>query len=168
MLLSRSLVALARTRCALSSLLRDPIPHSIASIRPFSFLTCSSSSASWQRPVARATHPFAPISITTTTTTTCPSVRLAYKRAFATKINSNTTPKSATKPATVAAKAPEPAGKIIGTVLGPSPPPQPKSTDWAIIKQLLKYLWPKDDAGVKIRVVAALVLLVSGKARIHK
>ncbi|RUS19237.1 putative transporter ATM1, mitochondrial precursor [Endogone sp. FLAS-F59071] len=160
MLLPRSLVALARTRCALSSLLRDPPPHPLASIRPFSFL----SSASWQRPMTRATHPFAPTSITTTT---CPSVRLAYKRAFATRINSSTTPKSATKPALVATKAPEPAGKTLGVVLGPSPPSPPKSTDWAIIKQLLKYLWPKDDVGVKIRVVAALALLVAGKALLH-
>lgn len=37
------------------------------------------------------------------------------------------------------------------------------ATDWAIIKQLMKYIWPKNDVGVKTRVVIALSLLVGGK-----
>lgn len=40
---------------------------------------------------------------------------------------------------------------------------QRNKTDWAIIKQLLKYIWPKNDIGVKARVVIALSLLVGGK-----
>ncbi|KAI8334702.1 P-loop containing nucleoside triphosphate hydrolase protein [Chlamydoabsidia padenii] len=36
-------------------------------------------------------------------------------------------------------------------------------TDWAIIRQLMKYIWPKNDVGVKTRVVIALSLLVGGK-----
>lgn len=39
------------------------------------------------------------------------------------------------------------------------------ATDWAIIKQLMKYIWPKNDIGVKTRVVIALSLLVGGKVR---
>ncbi|KAG0227316.1 P-loop containing nucleoside triphosphate hydrolase protein [Mortierella sp. GBAus27b] len=35
--------------------------------------------------------------------------------------------------------------------------------DWKIIKELSTYIWPKDDRGVKIRVIAALGLLVMGK-----
>ncbi|KAF9925018.1 Iron-sulfur clusters transporter atm1, mitochondrial, partial [Mortierella alpina] len=35
--------------------------------------------------------------------------------------------------------------------------------DWKIFKELSSYIWPKDDRGVKIRVVAALSLLVMGK-----
>ncbi|ORZ21034.1 P-loop containing nucleoside triphosphate hydrolase protein [Lobosporangium transversale] len=35
--------------------------------------------------------------------------------------------------------------------------------DWKIFKDLSTYIWPKDDRGVKIRVVAALGLLVTGK-----
>ncbi|KAF9964041.1 Iron-sulfur clusters transporter atm1, mitochondrial [Mortierella alpina] len=35
--------------------------------------------------------------------------------------------------------------------------------DWKIFKELSSYIWPKDDRGVKIRVVAALGLLVMGK-----
>ncbi|KAI8970973.1 P-loop containing nucleoside triphosphate hydrolase protein [Pilobolus umbonatus] len=37
------------------------------------------------------------------------------------------------------------------------------ATDWAIIRQLMKYIWPKDNITVKSRVVIALALLVSGK-----
>lgn len=37
------------------------------------------------------------------------------------------------------------------------------ATDWAIIKQMMKYIWPKNDIGVKTRVVVALSLLVGGK-----
>lgn len=40
------------------------------------------------------------------------------------------------------------------------------ATDWAIIRQLMKYIWPKNDIGVKTRVVIALSLLVGGKVNI--
>lgn len=40
---------------------------------------------------------------------------------------------------------------------------QRNATDWAIIKQMMKYIWPKNDIGVKTRVVIALSLLVGGK-----
>ncbi|KAI8973343.1 P-loop containing nucleoside triphosphate hydrolase protein [Mycotypha africana] len=40
---------------------------------------------------------------------------------------------------------------------------QRNATDWAIVKQLMKYIWPKKDIGVKARVVIALSLLVGGK-----
>jgi ABC transporter ATM len=35
--------------------------------------------------------------------------------------------------------------------------------DWKIFKDLSTYIWPKNDRGVKIRVVVALGLLVLGK-----
>ncbi|KAF9364822.1 Iron-sulfur clusters transporter atm1, mitochondrial [Mortierella sp. NVP85] len=35
--------------------------------------------------------------------------------------------------------------------------------DWKIFKELTTYIWPKDDRGVKIRVITALGLLVMGK-----
>ncbi|KAG0031459.1 Iron-sulfur clusters transporter atm1, mitochondrial [Podila clonocystis] len=35
--------------------------------------------------------------------------------------------------------------------------------DWKIFKELSVYIWPKDDRGVKIRVVTALSLLIMGK-----
>jgi ABC transporter ATM len=41
------------------------------------------------------------------------------------------------------------------------------ATDWAIIKQLMKYIWPKNDIGVKTRVVIALSLLIGGKVSIQ-
>ncbi|RIA88206.1 iron-sulfur clusters transporter ATM1 [Glomus cerebriforme] len=37
------------------------------------------------------------------------------------------------------------------------------STDWTIIKNLVRYIWPRDDPAIKIRVVVALSLLVTGK-----
>ncbi|KAG2225858.1 hypothetical protein INT45_007102 [Circinella minor] len=40
---------------------------------------------------------------------------------------------------------------------------QRNATDWAIIRQLMKYVWPKNDTNVKTRVVIALSLLVGGK-----
>jgi ABC transporter ATM len=53
------------------------------------------------------------------------------------------------------------------------PPPKPpvqkdgvppkKLTDTEILRELSRYLWPKDDMGVKVRVVTALSLLVAGK-----
>ncbi|KAL1921354.1 uncharacterized protein VTP21DRAFT_11070 [Calcarisporiella thermophila] len=37
------------------------------------------------------------------------------------------------------------------------------ASDLQIIKHLMRYIWPKNDTGVKIRVVIALGLLISGK-----
>ena len=39
------------------------------------------------------------------------------------------------------------------------------SEDWKIIKNLVRYIWPRDDPAIKIRVVTALSLLVAGKVR---
>ncbi|KAL1998236.1 hypothetical protein VTN02DRAFT_6566 [Thermoascus thermophilus] len=38
-----------------------------------------------------------------------------------------------------------------------------RKADWAIIKEMAKYLWPKDDWGTKLRVGTALSLLVGAK-----
>ncbi|SPO20278.1 Iron-sulfur clusters transporter ATM1, mitochondrial [Ustilago trichophora] len=38
-----------------------------------------------------------------------------------------------------------------------------RMVDWAIIKKLIQYVWPKGDFGTKQRVVLALALLVGGK-----
>lgn len=38
-----------------------------------------------------------------------------------------------------------------------------RERDWAIIRQLLPSVWPKDDRNTKLRVVMALGLLVAGK-----
>ncbi|OAX80735.1 iron-sulfur clusters transporter atm1, mitochondrial, partial [Emergomyces africanus] len=40
---------------------------------------------------------------------------------------------------------------------------QQRKADWAIMKEMAKYLWPQDDFGTKARVGTALVLLVGGK-----
>ncbi|VDQ10210.1 unnamed protein product [Trichobilharzia regenti] len=36
-------------------------------------------------------------------------------------------------------------------------------SDWTIISRLLKYVWPKDRPEIRLRVVAAVVLLLSSK-----
>ncbi|KAK1147644.1 Iron-sulfur clusters transporter atm1, mitochondrial [Aspergillus melleus] len=38
-----------------------------------------------------------------------------------------------------------------------------RKADWAIMKEIAKYLWPKDDWGTKLRVGSALSLLVGAK-----
>ncbi|KAF7155166.1 hypothetical protein CNMCM5623_006593 [Aspergillus felis] len=38
-----------------------------------------------------------------------------------------------------------------------------RKADWAIIKEMAKYLWPKDDWGTKLRVGTALSLLIGAK-----
>lgn len=38
-----------------------------------------------------------------------------------------------------------------------------RKADWAIIKEMSHYLWPKNNAGVKTRVLISLSLLVAGK-----
>ncbi|KAE8150443.1 P-loop containing nucleoside triphosphate hydrolase protein [Aspergillus avenaceus] len=38
-----------------------------------------------------------------------------------------------------------------------------RKADWAIMKEMAKYLWPKDDWGTKLRVGSALSLLVGAK-----
>ncbi|KAL8785929.1 MAG: hypothetical protein Q9213_003078 [Squamulea squamosa] len=38
-----------------------------------------------------------------------------------------------------------------------------RKADWAIIKEMVQYLWPKDDWGTKVRVSTALALLVGSK-----
>ncbi|PWY88419.1 P-loop containing nucleoside triphosphate hydrolase protein [Aspergillus heteromorphus CBS 117.55] len=38
-----------------------------------------------------------------------------------------------------------------------------RKADWAIMKEMAKYLWPKDDWGTKLRVGTALSLLIGGK-----
>ena len=39
-----------------------------------------------------------------------------------------------------------------------------RKADWAIIKEMSTYLWPKDDIGARVRVATALSLLVASKA----
>ncbi|CAO3662629.1 unnamed protein product [Umbelopsis vinacea] len=79
------------------------------------------------------------------------------KRAFATKQNAtnHVVSEAAATKAGPKATHPENKGKIVEQTRN--------ATDMAIIKQLMRYVWPKDDAGVKARVIIALSLLVGGK-----
>lgn len=38
-----------------------------------------------------------------------------------------------------------------------------RKADWAIIKEMSKYLWPKDNLGTRFRVGASVALLISAK-----
>lgn len=97
-------------------------------------------------------------------TISCNKPSLLYqnigKRAFAAQKNAKVN-HSEVKPAVNnsknAGKHPDNKGAVVE--------PSRNSTDMAIIKQLMRYVWPKDDWGVKARVAIALSLLVGGKVR---
>ena len=40
-----------------------------------------------------------------------------------------------------------------------------RKADWAIIKRMSKYLWPKDDPGARFRVGASVGLLIGAKVK---
>ena len=42
-----------------------------------------------------------------------------------------------------------------------------RKADWAIIKEMSKYLWPKDSLGTRFRVGASVVLLVGAKVCLY-
>ncbi|KAK7205203.1 iron-sulfur clusters transporter atm1 [Myxozyma melibiosi] len=42
-------------------------------------------------------------------------------------------------------------------------PKTQRAADWAIMKEMMQYLWPKGQNGVKVRVVIALILLIGAK-----
>ncbi|GAB5592954.1 Iron-sulfur clusters transporter atm1 [Umbelopsis nana] len=89
--------------------------------------------------------------------TPSPIYQTAGRRAFASQKNATGTAASeaaAAKPGSTGTH-PEAKGKAVEQTRN--------ATDMAIIKQLMRYVWPKDDAGVKARVVIALSLLVGGK-----
>ena len=42
-----------------------------------------------------------------------------------------------------------------------------RKADWAIIRQMSRYLWPKDNLGTRLRVGLSVGLLVGAKVRVH-
>ena len=75
------------------------------------------------------------------------------------------------RPPIAAAPAPKPAALAV-----PAPPTAPlleadnvlsskqqRRADWAIIKEMSKYLWPKDNRGTRLRVGLSVGLLVGAK-----
>ena len=42
-----------------------------------------------------------------------------------------------------------------------------RKADWAIIKDMAQYLWPKDDFGTRFRVSLSIALLVGAKVPIN-
>ncbi|ORX87087.1 iron-sulfur clusters transporter atm1 [Basidiobolus meristosporus CBS 931.73] len=97
---------------------------------------------------------------------------LAYKPGANSHFYSSKLLKLEAKDTSIFVKARNFATKTKPSELSKPPQPQAKklsenasrnSTDWQIIKQMMKYVWPKGDRAVKIRVVSALVLLIAGK-----
>ena len=69
---------------------------------------------------------------------------------------------SKTKPATPANKKPD-GDDPLNLNAREKTVKEQRMVDWAIIKKLIQYVWPKGDFGTKQRVVLALALLVGGK-----
>jgi ABC transporter ATM len=40
-----------------------------------------------------------------------------------------------------------------------------RKADWAIMKEMTKYLWPKNNLGTKVRVAVSLGLLIGAKVK---
>ncbi|KAI8060122.1 putative ABC transporter [Gongronella butleri] len=79
------------------------------------------------------------------------------------KANSGAAAAATTAKSTATAKAAAKAADANINVAAAESNKQRNDTDWAIIRQMLKYIWPKNDIGVKTRVVVALSLLLGGK-----
>ncbi|KAK1991891.1 ABC transporter [Colletotrichum falcatum] len=90
--------------------------------------------------------------------TSAPSRREQQKTPAATKPGDgeDKTPAKANKPAAAAAAA-DP------LALPEKSAQEQRKADWAIMKEMSRYLWPKDNLGTKVRVALAVSLLVGAK-----
>ncbi|KAK3689733.1 P-loop containing nucleoside triphosphate hydrolase protein [Podospora appendiculata] len=70
---------------------------------------------------------------------------------------SDNAPKTATAPKGARPPAPDP------LLLVDKSAPEQRKADWAIMKEMSRYLWPKDSLGDKFRVVLSVGLLVGAK-----
>jgi ATP-binding cassette subfamily B (MDR/TAP) protein 7 len=50
-----------------------------------------------------------------------------------------------------------------GAASSPPATPAPSLSDWSIIRKLVTNIWPRSGSAIKIRVTAAIALLVAGK-----
>ncbi|PGG95388.1 iron-sulfur clusters transporter atm1, mitochondrial [Helicocarpus griseus UAMH5409] len=80
--------------------------------------------------------------------------------AQASKAGGQTTPQTNPKDGREAKAAKKPASLTDDTTVNTK---EQRKADWAIMKEMAKYLWPKDDWGTKVRVGAALTFLIGGK-----
>lgn len=70
----------------------------------------------------------------------------------------------AAKPVAKDAAAANPAAKIIDPLATPEKTvTEQRKADWAIMREMSRYLWPKDNLGTKLRVSLAVALLVGAK-----
>lgn len=71
----------------------------------------------------------------------------------------------ATKPVTDPAKAKAKVEKSLDPLLGERnlSNKEQRKADWTIIKEMTKYLWPKDNLGTRFRVGLSVALLLSAK-----
>ncbi|KAK7210371.1 hypothetical protein V2G26_017549 [Clonostachys chloroleuca] len=94
----------------------------------------------------------------------------AARREQASTSTPTPTPATPTKPspdakiAAASKQAPKPAAvKNDPLALPDKSTAEQRKADWAIMKEMTRYLWPKDDLGTKFRVGLAVTLLVGGK-----
>ncbi|KAI2616959.1 P-loop containing nucleoside triphosphate hydrolase protein [Hypomontagnella submonticulosa] len=83
-----------------------------------------------------------------------------YSSSSSTNSNSSSSPSAESKPD--ASKKPPPPHKDPLAAVDKSTQEQRKA-DWAIMKEMAHYLWPKDNLGTKLRVSLAVALLVGAK-----
>ena len=78
-------------------------------------------------------------------------------------INEGSKPESIEKPGPAKSNAPATLKGANVFDTGDVSKKEQRKADWAIMKEMAKYLWPKNDLGAKVRVSSALGLLVGAK-----
>ncbi|KUI72325.1 Iron-sulfur clusters transporter ATM1, mitochondrial [Cytospora mali] len=121
---------------------------------------CSRPQYQWQRqrqiPWLSQTTASSKIRLLTTT----PSLREAPKTPASTTTTHNPSKQGETKPAKVTF-TPKPATDPLAPI--DKSAQEQRKADWAIIKEMSQYLWPKDSLSTKLRVGLAVSLLVGAK-----
>ncbi|OAA77922.1 iron-sulfur clusters transporter atm1 [Akanthomyces lecanii RCEF 1005] len=85
-------------------------------------------------------------------------------KATATNTIKSSTTTEPIKPATKDAAAATPAAKTIDPLATPEKTvTEQRKADWAIMREMSRYLWPKDNMGTKLRVSLAVALLIGAK-----
>ena len=89
----------------------------------------------------------------------------AFKRSFATSTALRQPAQSATAgaKATAAAAKKDAPKQVAEQATAKIQAQEQRKADWAIIKDMSKYLWPKDNPWAKARVVGAISLMIGGK-----
>lgn len=116
----------------------------------------------------------APLTASTRVFATTPRHRKddSRARAVAAEVQSKPESKESVKPESVEKEKPadpsEPARKDPLLAEQTVSNKEQRKADWAIIKDMAHYLWPKDDFGTRFRVGLSVALLVGAKVRLSR